>query len=130
MSGYAELLESRFCTVLDSGDAGSYQGDEFYIVSQSLGYSDEARYGFGTSGYGSCSGCDALEAACDNKEINEIADQVYNGLRWFESKADLAAFLTTVDAANEWYANEDEWPEIRDRFIAKLTPAPPVGPQP
>lgn len=72
---------------------GSYQGDFVF------GLRDGDRYGFVVIGYGSCSGCDALEAAVYSErwsvpagaewlefpEVKYLSDQMKASVRWSES---------------------------------------------
>jgi hypothetical protein len=115
-------LESRFCDVIATERTGSWQGDEYFIVKQATDdWADDYRYGFSSASYGSCSGCDALQAAGSNGEaLNDLADQTYRGIRWFDTVEELIEFLRTADPANNWYANEDEWPALVAKFVAKL----------
>jgi hypothetical protein len=118
---YGQLIGSRFCTVLSSSSMGEYEGDEFYIVEQANErWGDGVRYGFVSVGYGSCSGCDDLQGADDANEVNELAERIYKSIKWFATLDELKAHLDVMDAANEWYMNDDDWPQAKAELIAGL----------
>lgn len=54
---YDDLVATMPVEVVERRSFGSYQGDLVYFVRQ------DGRYGFLIFGYGSCSGCDSLQAA-------------------------------------------------------------------
>lgn len=62
---YDDLVETHG-TILIETHAGDYQGDSFYLVS------NENLYGIIIFGWGSCSGCDALEACSSYEELEEL----------------------------------------------------------
>ena len=122
--GYGNLMESRFCELIASGLVGDYRGNEHFVVKQQIGWAgnNKFRYGFSSAGYGSCFYCDVLESIKDDgKALNELAEEIYRGIRWFDSKEKLVEFLQSADKANNWYANEEQWPELVEQFAKALT---------
>lgn len=122
MMSYSSLVATRFCDLIADARLGSFQGDEFYIVKQTVGkYGTGSRYGFGTTGYGSCSYCDSEEDAWENGDkLNSLANSLYEGLRWFDNVEELITFIKEIDPANEWYANEEDWPKVAKKFVEAL----------
>lgn len=55
-----------------------YQGDSFVL------YKKDDKFGYLTFGWGSCSGCDALQACNTYEEIQELMDSLYNSIQWFD----------------------------------------------
>lgn len=119
---YEELVASWGYDVLDWNVCGSYQGD--YVVL--LG--DGERRGFIVIGYGSCSGCDALEGAtpwsyeedADWSEVVELSDQLTTEVMWEDSALALADRLEGLDEANHWWLLDDEVKAVRDKVVRNL----------
>jgi hypothetical protein len=103
--GYEITASERF---------GSWQGDEVYILS------DGDRFGISVIGYGSCSGCDAFEAATpfpddDSADWSEMVSLCYdlrNQIRWFDSPVEAVVALDL--SSNSLY---DWW--IHDRAVVR-----------
>jgi hypothetical protein len=68
--------------------------------------------GFLRFGWGSCSGCDALQACSTYREIEELRDSLESSIRR-ESRDGMIAYLRTIDPSVSWNA-EDE-----GRFVAE-----------
>lgn len=82
MSDYKTLLKERVGEILFWADFGNYQGDYVALVGT------PERMGFVVIGYGSCSGCDALEA-CGwgdepdyDKNVSDLMDSIVNSIFW------------------------------------------------
>jgi hypothetical protein len=119
-SSYEEIVRDFGCEVPGWETLGSYQGDHLVLLR------DGERWGFTVIGYGSCSGCDALEAAGENvREVQALADGIFDGIHWEPSAEAMAAHLASRDGANEWWINEDEAASALDRF--RLLLAAPEG---
>lgn len=119
--GYLELVESSGYEVLEFETTGSYQGDHEVLLA------DGERRGFLMIGYGSCSGCDALEAAYgytdspDWNRIVELAAGIRDDIHWADSAADLAAYLRAdIEDPLKWYLHDDEIKAVLTAFISKL----------
>lgn len=69
---YKDLFVIAGNDILLDETLGSYQGDYlFYLVNKFTG-----KHGFVVVGYGSCSGCDALEACDTIKDLQSLQDDV------------------------------------------------------
>lgn len=114
-SGYHDLVESIGVEVLLSVDESDYQGDSWYLLK------DGRRYGFLTFGWGSCSGCDAFEAARYNAaELTKVRDSLESGIHWESSKAALRKYLEQKDWAVEWFASKSEFAQFRSKAAEVL----------
>jgi hypothetical protein len=85
-----DAIVSHFGDVVFSKDFGSYQGDTFYVIE------NNSKFGYVVIGYGSCSGCDTLQAIESNKNIenlNTFIDSIENDIEWFDTKSELCSFL-------------------------------------
>jgi hypothetical protein len=87
---YQPMLEEFGEIILQEND-DSYQGDSFLI------YKDGERYGYLNFGWGSCSGCDALQACGTIEEVQELMDELCNRIIWCEN----------IDAFEQWFKSRD-----------------------
>lgn len=129
---YDDLLNTAGVGVLASATFGDYQGDTVFLVEENGltfdGLNEDgtdrfiARRGVVVVGYGSCSGCDALEGALpyghydeevsESEFVNVIAlrDQIAAGIIWPEPGETLAETVERQIPDNEdnWYWGNDE----------------------
>lgn len=89
---YQPMLEA-FGEILLQVDCGGYQGDSYLIIK------NDDKYGYINFGWGSCSGCDALQACTNIHEVQELMDRLYLSIEWFDS----------LDALKEYF-KETDWP--------------------
>ena len=92
--------------IVGSLTLGSYQGDLLYVI-----YDPETKlYGFVHTGYGSCSGCDALEAAVgyqddvDWDSVFRIAQSLVPDQG--RTAENMIAWLQSHDWEGEYYGHE------------------------
>lgn len=85
--GYESVLDTFGYEVVLYETLGSWQGDIVTILK------DGTRFGFLMFGYGSCSGCDALEGTSTLDDLKALAIGLHSDIRWFESMSDLARWL-------------------------------------
>ena len=121
MTKYRDLIEHTGLEVLSDHVFGSYQGDMLFVVR------DGARVGAVVVGYGSCSGCDALEAAersddwdkppheaiAGNEEMQNLAWSIRRDVKWGTPDQLRAALNSDL----EWYAHEDDFAATVDRAL-------------
>lgn len=88
---YQPML-NEFGDILLQKDEQNYQGDSFLI------YEKDGKYGYLTFGWGSCSGCDALQGCNSISEVQELMDRLYSSIEWFDS----------LDALKEYF-KETDW---------------------
>lgn len=89
---YQPML-NEFGNIILQKDEQNYQGDSFLI------YEKDDKYGYLTFGWGSCSGCDALQGCNSISEVQELMDRLYSSIEWFDS----------LDALKEYF-EETDWP--------------------
>lgn len=98
---YDELIDSFEVEVLVRVDDDDYQGDTRLLVR------DGGRYGLITFGWGSCSGCDALEAAGANLvEVTELRDQIWSQAHWEDSADLMLAYIYGKDWSLDYSHHE------------------------
>lgn len=95
---------------------GSYQGD-YYILLK-----NESRYGFVVIGYGSCSGCDALQSCHSYEAVQELINEITANVKWFDSLQETKAYISDDGLRKvNFYYYEDEWKEFVSKVLALET---------
>ena len=107
---YEPMLEA-FGEILIQVDCGQYQGDSYLIIK-----SDD-KYGYLNFGWGSCSGCDALQGCGDINEVQELMDQLYSQIRWFDSLKELKEYFNTKDWELEYGWCYDDFKDFINKVI-------------
>ena len=92
---------------------GYYQGDYVYLLKNG------DRYAFVVIGYGSCSGCDALEGCESDEEFNLLKDEITSGIVW-GTKQEVYDYIFNQEA-NRWYFHEEHWAVVRKEIMEILT---------
>ena len=83
-SSYQPILDD-IGTILVQVDEDNWQGDSFVLFRDD----ETMRYGVLVFGWGSCSGCDALQACSNFDQVNELADQLRREVRWDDREGTL-----------------------------------------
>lgn len=91
---------------------GTWQGDYIYLLK------NDDKYSFFVIGYGSCSGCDALESCDNDEEFNELKEDIINRIAW-GTKKEIIDHITNEEA-NRWYFHEYGWEEIQKEALDLL----------
>lgn len=110
-AAYPDVASGRFSSAYDYRPMGDkfgqvlawrsdddYQGDTFAVIR------DGSRYGFLKFGWGSCSGCDALQACHGMDDIATLARELYDGIVWCDTLPECVAYAERAEERNEWYA--------------------------
>mgnify|MGYP001426069268 CR=1 FL=1 len=93
--------------ILLKEDEKDYSGDSYVL------YRDNPRYGYLCFGWGSCSGCDALQACESYEDIDQLIESLRMQIKWFDSPSELLAFFDTHDWRGDFISSE----ETRDKFL-------------
>lgn len=104
---YTPLLNS-FGTVLIRVDDDDCQGDSRILLHK------DGRYGFLIFGWGSCSGCDALQDCDSYDDLDALIDQLENEIHWFDSIAAAHTYIIEQDTngRNFYSHNKPKWKEF------------------
>lgn len=111
---YERLVELGAGTVVVTEMIGDYQGDYHFLVK------DGENYAHVVTGYGSCSGCDALQDCDDFAEIADLGNSICTGIIW-RTREEILKHIEEHDAEGSWYGKEKEqWAsfqqEVRNYF--------------
>ena len=108
-SDYHPLIASFEFTTLLWEEQGDYSGD-----SRILFYDDRIdEFGFLTFGWGSCSGCDALQACNSYEELTGLQRELFNKIQWFPTALEVEVYFATHD----WQGDYDYNPDFNEHVI-------------
>jgi hypothetical protein len=109
---YSPIIDS-FGKVLVRVDDDDYSGDTFALLSKGN------RIGLLTFGWGSCSGCDALQGCESYKELGELIDILESGIKWFDSLAEAQAYISNDQITKGSYCYYAEtWGAFKRQVLA------------
>jgi hypothetical protein len=111
---YGDLIDSMETSVLVEKHDNDYQGDSYYLMKKGR------LYGILIFGWGSCGGCDALEAAHGNRaEITQLRDDLWESIVWM-TKPEIRKYVNDKDIKLEWWGYSSEgpafWKKVKDYF--------------
>ena len=102
---YNPMIED-FGDVLFKVDDDGYQGDSYILY----GYMHkDSRFGFLNFGWGSCSGCDALQACSTWEEVQELYEDLRSQIKWFDSAEEAYKWFTGHDWEGDYSTKEKKW---------------------
>lgn len=114
VTDYVSLMKTSGIDIISHLYMGSYQGDLLMIVREGN------MYGLLSTGFGSCSACDAFQAADgDEKKLLKLRDYLYKKIIWREIN-EFIKYLRTKEWRNEYYYNENQLPKFVDETIENL----------
>lgn len=107
---YSDLI-GLFCDeiVVEASDS-DYQGDTYAILRKG----DE--YGYLEFGWGSCSGCDALQACESDEDMASLANDLASDIDWQPGKEALRKWV----AAKDWHGGYSWHREGFHEFAEKV----------
>ena len=106
---YGGLVGTLGVEILLQESDHDYQGDSMMLLQ------DGSRYGYLSFGWGSCSGCDALQACDSLADYEALRDGLEGSIKWFGSLPEVVGYLRGKDWTLE-FLNE----ELVGRFLARL----------
>lgn len=89
-SDYTPIINA-LGTVLVRHDDDDYQGDTFALVRNEAGL-----LGLVNIGWGSCCGCDALQACNNDTDLAKLIETIYAGVEW-KTLDDMRAYFQAHD---------------------------------
>lgn len=101
--------------VLLQVDQDAYQGDTWAIVGRG-----EER-GYLCFGWGSCSGCDALQACESLEEVQQLADGIESSIHWEPNAEALLGWFATKDWDLTYEWRLDDFKKFHAEAIALLS---------
>lgn len=89
-SNYQPIIESFGEVVMQVDDDG-YQGDSRVVLTK------DGKYGLLIFGWGSCSGCDSLQACDTYAEIDSLIGGLRDDVKWYDSLEELQKYVAEKD---------------------------------
>ncbi len=106
---YTDMLESFGFDILLQIDDDECQGDTRVLFKDK-----KNNIGYLLFGWGSCSGCDALQGCNSWEECIELQKELYNEIKWLSTK-EMLKFMQTHDWEGDYTCHRSEQKE----FVAK-----------
>lgn len=116
--GYEPMVSAFGQRTIVSADDDDYQGDSYRLIADGL--RDGERYGLLTFGWGSCSGCDALEACESVEELQSLLDSLQDSVQWFPSKEALREYMEKHDWEGDWSWHREAAHDFRRQVMEFL----------
>ena len=98
-------------TVIIQVDDEDYQGDTRVFYEG---------YGYLQFGWGSCSGCDMLQACETEEEVNDVIREIEGGVQWFLNADEALTYFKTHDWEGDYSWHQDEQKEFIRKVIEYL----------
>lgn len=92
-------------------DDNDYQGDTRVLLRL------DDRYGLLIFGWGSCSGCDALQSCQSIEQVQSLFDEMKQDVKWFDSLDLLKKYVIEKDWELEYCWHESETREFIDQVL-------------
>jgi hypothetical protein len=90
-------------------DEDGYQGSTHVLLRSK---ENEDLFGYLTFGWGSCSGCDELQACNSYAELQELIDRFENDVKW-DTAPNLYKYFLTHDWNGDWVGHDLTFQEFR-----------------
>lgn len=108
---YSPIIES-FGDVVVQVDEEDYSGDSFVLLRK------DGRYGFLCFGWGSCGGCDALQACETVEEVDELIDELQDSIKWFDSLPEAKAYIANdLLRRGSFYYHVKTWNQFKKQVL-------------
>ena len=111
---YQPMLNA-FGKVAIQVDDNAYQGDSRLL------YDENGKIGVLIFGWGSCSGCDALQACNSLEEVQELCDSLQRDIKWFDDKKQALEYFTKHDWKGDYSWYQAETKEFINKCIEYLS---------
>lgn len=111
-SDYDKLLGSYGYEIVVKEDEDGYQGDSLVLFRK------EGRYGFLCFGWGSCSGCDALQACGSIEDVEDLRKELHRSITWGNA-AESLKYVKEHDWQGDACYSSDK--DMVKKFVKKAT---------
>lgn len=102
---YSPIVQSLGYVVVKVDDK-DYQGDTRALLERN------GKFGLLVFGWGSCSGCDALQGCGSYEEVDELIQKLNASITWFDTLQECVAYISHSDRLGSHYAHSAEWLEF------------------
>ena len=106
---YGTMLNSFGYENILQVDDDDYQGDSRVL------FRDGIRFGYLNFGWGSCSGCDSLQACSSYEELEDLRTELHDSIKWYETSKEALDFFKNHDWEGDY-----NWSRVEQKeFINK-----------
>lgn len=109
---YHDLVARLGDIQIETSDS-DYQGDSFFLLTK------DNKFGYLSFSWGSCSGCDILQACDSYEDLQSLADRLENQIIWFYSWDEIKDWVN----ARDWESLID-WHTGAKKFIKEFREYP------
>lgn len=99
---YQPMVE-EFGQIIVQGQNRDYQGDTWIL------YRKGGKYGYLCFGWGSCSGCDALQSCNTIEDVQDLMDSLYVSIKWFGSRIEALSWFNSHDWEGDYSWGDTEF---------------------
>ena len=107
-----DKIINLFGDVVARVDTEDCRGDTLAIVKKN------GRYGFVAFSWGSCSGCDALQACDTYEELGQLIQSIEKDVVWRDSAEDMKSYVNNDDRTLSHYAHMEFWGDFKSQVNA------------
>lgn len=108
---YNSLLKSLDYEILLKCDEDDYTGDSLVL------FKNDNQYGFLCFGWGSCSGCDELEACTTWEQLEELRETLDKDIIWRDSLQEIKDYIKSAeDLGNPYYIHNSIFTEFKQKL--------------
>ena len=93
---YDYLMDCIEGDIICKASGGDWQGDSWFLFKQ------DNNYGYLVFGWGSCSGCDALQACTNVDDVEELLTHLNDSIIW-KDKEEMLEYFKTKDWSTEFF---------------------------
>lgn len=101
-------------TVLVQVDDNDYQGDSRVLLQK------DSKFGILIFGWGSCSGCDSLQACDSLDDLEKEIEHIQSATKWFDSAIDCLHYLDNHDWEGDYCWHREETKDFLDKAKSAL----------
>jgi hypothetical protein len=111
---YKEIVNT-FANILIQVDDNDYQGDSRLFLITEFGKLGHLQFG-----WGSCSGCDALQACNTIEDLEELQTTIFKSVKWFNTKADALEYFEKHDWEGDYSYSSAEQKTYIEKVLNML----------
>jgi thioredoxin-related protein len=106
-----ECIVKEFGEILINIYDDSYQGDWRVLIKK------DNKYGILIFGFGSCSGCDALQSCRTYEEVDKLIEEMYNNIFWFDDLESCKKWVRERDWELQYSWHCDETKDFIEKVL-------------
>ena len=113
---YDDLIQHFGYEVVLEEDLGDYQGDTLVL------FRDQGEWGYLCFGWGSCSGCDSLQACESIQDYVDLFSHLFNSIQWFEGPRPALHWMCGHDWRSDYHGGENSkfYTPARERLAQEV----------